>query len=98
MPASWMVRLFGLTLALYPRALREEFGEEMTLVFEEQISDARHDGWFAVACVWKATVGELLSVAVPSRLAPIAAPAIAWITALVLFIGMIGLIPLARSH
>ena len=96
MPSSW---LFRRTLALYPRELRERFGDEMELVFEDLLADARREGGVAgVIRVWRFTLAELLTVAVPNRLAPVAVPAIAVVTALVWFIGMIGLIPLAHGR
>jgi len=92
-------RLFRLTLALYPRELRERFGDEMELVFEELVADAWRDGGVIAALrVWAFTLKELMTVAVPNRLAPIAVPAIAVVTALVWFIGMIGLIQLAHGR
>jgi len=92
-------RLFRWTLALYPRELRERFADEMELVFEEMMADAwREGGLLAALRVWRSTLAELLTVAVPNRLAPVAVPALAIVTALVWFIGMIGLIPLAHGR
>ena len=98
MPNSWSVRIFRMTLAFYPRDLRSEFGEEMEFVFAEQLVDARRNGIAAVVRVWMATLKELGTVGVPNRLAPVAVPAIAVATTLLWFIGMIGLIPLARGR
>ena len=92
-------RWFRLTLALYPRELRERFGDEMELVFDELLADARRDGGvLGVLHVWRFAISELITVAVPSRLGPVAVPLLAFVVALVWFIGVIGLMPLARSH
>ena len=92
-------RWFRWTLALYPRELRERFGEEMELVLEEMLADAwRERALVGVLRVWASTLLELATVALPSRLAPVAVPALALVTALMWFIGMIGLIPIARAH
>jgi hypothetical protein len=92
-----MVRLFNWTLALYPRGVREEFGEEMALVFAEQVADAeRHDGIRGAARVWALAIKEVVTVALPNRLAPIAVPVIAAVASLIWFIGVLGLIPMAH--
>ena len=96
MRSNW---LFRRTLTLYPRELRERFGDEMELVFEELMEDAwRMGGALGVARAWRYALAELVTVALPSRLAPAAVPAIAVLTALVYFVGMIGLIPLAHAR
>ena len=48
-------RLFGLLLALFPRAFRDAFGNEMREVFAAQLRDARTDGSAAVARLWLRT-------------------------------------------
>jgi hypothetical protein len=98
MPSSWSSRIFRMTLAFYPCELRSEFAGEMELVFQDQLADARRRGMAAVTRVWISTVNEVLTVALPDRLTPIAVPAIAVATTLLWFIGMIGLIPLARAR
>ena len=98
MPSSWSARIFRLVLAFYPRDLRSEFGQEMEFVFQEQLVDARRSGMAAVARVWISLATELGTVGLPNRLAPVAVPAIAVATTLLWFIGMIGLIPLARAR
>jgi hypothetical protein len=78
--------------------LRARFGEEMELVFEEQMGSAWRDGGVPAAVqVWKSALTELATIALPSRLAPVAVPAIAIATAIVWFVG-VGLIPLARAR
>ena len=92
-------RLFHWTLALYPRELRQRFGDEMELVHEEMLADAyRAGGALGAVRVWTSALWELVTVAIPSRLETVAVPALAVVTALVWFIGMIGLIPLARAR
>ena len=90
--------LFTLALAFYPRRLREQFGDEMQFVFEEQVRDARRAAGFAGAVrVWICTTKEAWTVGLPQRLAPVVVPALAIATAAVWFIGVLGLIPLARA-
>lgn len=92
-------RLLRCTFALYPRELRERFGGEMELVLEEMLDDAsRERGTVGALRVWASAVMELATVAIPSRLSPIAVPALAVVTALMWFIGMIGLLPIVRAH
>ena len=92
-------QLFRFTVGLYPPELRERFGDEMELVLEEMLRDAwRDSGFLGAMRVWRSALVELLTVALPSRLAPVAVPALAMATALVWFIGMIGLIPLAHGR
>lgn len=40
-----MKRAYRFALLLYPRAVRDQFGEEMTGVFEQASRDARSHGW-----------------------------------------------------
>lgn len=96
MPADIAVWLYTRSLALYPRSLRSEFAEEMTLVFEEQLADVTSS--FDVLKIWATVVTDIFRVALPARFTPIAVPALAWLAALVWFIGVIGLMPLARSR
>lgn len=91
-------KLFALTLAIYPPELREQFGDEMEFVFAEQISAAWRDGGArAAAQVWATAVKEVATVAVPNRLAPVAVPAIAILASLLWFVGVLGLIHVARN-
>ncbi len=92
-------RLFRWTLALYPREFRERFGDEMELLLEEMMADAwREHGLLGALRIWISSIWELVTVAIPTRLEPVAVPALAVATALVWFIGMIGLIPMARTR
>ena len=96
MRAELATRLYSRTLLLYPRSLRDEFADEMTLVFEEQLTDA--NGAIDTVRIWLSVVNDLFAVALPARFAPVAVPALAIATALVWFIGVLGLIPLAHSR
>ena len=61
-------QIFAWVLICYPQELRERFGEEMVAVFEDLLRDAVSRGdAAAVASLWARTLGELLSVALPSR-------------------------------
>ncbi len=84
-----------MTLSLYPRHLREQFGDEMALVFEEQLEDAR--GAVDAARVCLSAIKELWTVALPNRIAPVLVPTAAFVAALVYFVGMLGLIHVARG-
>ena len=56
-------RLFLLLLALFPRAFRDAFGEEMRAVFEAQRRDARTRGRSATARFWLRTCAGMISAA-----------------------------------
>ncbi len=96
MRGEFSKRLYSHSLAVYPRELREEFAGEMALVFEEQMADAV--GALEVLQIWMGVVSDMILVALPARFAPMAVPAVAIVTALVWFIGVLGLIPLARMR
>lgn len=90
--------LFQFVLRWYPRELRECFGEEMTLVFEEQLAEAQREGGvIGVARVVASVIREAVSVGLPNRLAPVAVPAIAVVTTLIWFVGVLGLIHVAHN-
>lgn len=48
----WVLRLFTWLLRLYPRPFRDEFGEEMTAVFNEGFIETQQRGWptFLIWC------------------------------------------------
>jgi hypothetical protein len=57
-------------LILYPRDLRHKFGAEMADVFEEAVHDAIVErGPAGVTSLWRSALLELLTVALPLRLA-----------------------------
>jgi hypothetical protein len=62
--SSWIYR--GLLL-FYPCELREDFGDEMTEAFTEDLARAR--GALGIASVWCCALSELVTIAVPRRLA-----------------------------
>jgi hypothetical protein len=52
-------RVYSVILALYPRRLRREFGQEMVEVFSEQLRDARQiDGSLGELKLWACVAGE----------------------------------------
>jgi hypothetical protein len=59
-------RTYELLVQLYPRGFREEFGSEMTLLFEEQLDDARREGRSTVAMLWVRTFADLV-ISVPGQ-------------------------------
>ena len=61
-------------MLLYPRDLRERFGSEMELVFEQHIADAKTV--FDAVRVWHSAVRDVVTVALPNVPAPIAVPAL----------------------
>jgi len=63
-------------LIVYPRDLRRRFGREMVEVFEELTREAMsRSGPRGVAMIWRSALWELLTVALPARLASNAAMA-----------------------
>lgn len=62
--------MYGRLLTIYPQDFRARFGSEMVTVFADQLADAsRHARIAGVIRVWLGACWELLSVAVPLRLA-----------------------------
>ncbi len=59
-------RAYEVLLRLYPRPFRDEFASEMELLFDEQLDDARRDGYLAVAALWVRTCVDLV-VTVPQH-------------------------------
>jgi hypothetical protein len=51
--------VYQVLIRLYPRRVREDFGEEMVIVFRRRLDDARTRGLSAVARVW---IGEIRSL------------------------------------
>ncbi len=89
---TWSERVYRALLHLYPRALRDEFGDAMTEFFRDRMAHARHDpGPLARIYVWLRVAADLARNAVPShfdalrqglrtrreqQLAPITAPSL----------------------
>jgi len=60
--------VFRQLLVLYPRELRARFGDEMVLVFGEQISEAwRAARITGLARIWLRALWEVATIAVPQR-------------------------------
>ena len=60
-PPAFSVRLYGLLLRLYPKPFREEYGEEMVHLFEDQWRDAAgrsNPGW-GKSKLWLQTVADV---------------------------------------
>ena len=55
--------LFNLLLRFFPRAFREEFGDEMRRVFADQRILARDQGWRASVALWMRTLRGMTSAA-----------------------------------
>ena len=53
--------MFKTLLRLFPRRVREEFGQEMVNVFSQTLYDARCRGMAAMAFVWVREIGSLLA-------------------------------------
>jgi len=82
-------RLYRVSLALYPAELRREFGEEMTDVFTQQLSDAWHgDHLWGALWVWQEALQELVCVALPSRVAPLLVVTAATFSATAVMLGL----------
>lgn len=96
MRTEFAARLYALSLGFYPRSLRSEFADEMTLVFEEQLAEAA--GVLGVLRLWASVISDIFRVALPARMAPIVVPALAIAMALVWYVGVLGLIPLTRAR
>jgi len=65
------------SLVLYPRDFRCNFGKEMSEVFDEQTWEAySRSGLFGLLRIWLSATREIITVAVPGRLAERAVPII----------------------
>jgi len=71
-------RVFRLLLALFPRAFRESFAEDMYAVFVEQLEGARALGAAAVARFWFRTLIGMSSAAWRERRAERGTPGLPW--------------------
>jgi hypothetical protein len=81
--------LYARLIFLYPSDLRSRFGVEMTDVFEELMrAAAMRRGVQGIICLWGSILGELLTVAVPSRLtsSPLMAGALSFLASSALFL------------
>jgi hypothetical protein len=64
--AGWNSRVYAGLLAFYPEDLRRDHGDEMALVFADDLSAARfEDGLRGAIRVWLATAVEFLRLALP---------------------------------
>jgi hypothetical protein len=71
-------RLYGWLLFAYPGPLRRRFGQEMVLVFEDEVRAAWEERGFEGACrIWCCAATELFRVALPMRLETLMIPVIA---------------------
>jgi hypothetical protein len=62
------VALYQRLLYLYPRELREDFGDEMTLAFADDLEQAWGDArWAGVLQIWWYALSELVTVALPAQ-------------------------------
>jgi hypothetical protein len=76
-------------LIFYPTDLRRKFGAEMADVFESAVHDANvESGPSGAASLWRSALWELLTVAVPLRLASnaVMAGAISFLASSLLFL------------
>jgi putative ABC transport system permease protein len=61
---SISVVVYRLLLFCYPSGFRDEFGDQLTLVFRDQHQTARHThGWRGVLTLWVGVLADLLLVA-----------------------------------
>ena len=61
---SISVAVYRLLLFCYPSGFRDEFGDQLTLVFRDQHRTARHThGWRGVLTLWVGVLADLLLVA-----------------------------------
>jgi len=84
--------VFRQLLVLYPRELRERFGDEMVLVFGEQITEAwRAARVTGLVRIWLRAIWELATIAVPQRVfAPaVFAGAVSLIAASAVFLALL---------
>src|SRR6187431_400071 len=71
-------RVFRLLLALFPRAFRESFGDEMHAVFAEQLRAAQTGGLASAVRFWIRTSAGMSSAAWRERRAGRATPGLPW--------------------
>jgi hypothetical protein len=63
-------KVYERSLVCYPKHLREDFGNEMMQVFDEQVSDAySRSGLAGILRVWFSATREIVTVALPGRFA-----------------------------
>ncbi|HEY3989484.1 MAG TPA: alpha/beta fold hydrolase [Acidobacteriaceae bacterium] len=79
--------LFDHLLSLHSEELQLRYGDEMKLVFREQLLDARKKGPMAVASVWRSVACETISVAGPRYIGRLGLMALSTFGASVLSIG-----------
>ena len=86
-------KVYQRSLALYPGELRRDFGAEMIEVFDEQVSEAySRSGFFGLLHVWFGAIREVVTIALPGRLAQRMLPIAAVTTALALMVWFAGYI------
>ena len=62
-------KIYRLLLFFYPPSLRHLFGQEMELLFQEQIRDAwEESGYTGLLRSWYRATAELVRIALPARL------------------------------
>ena len=87
-------KIYARSLVLYPGDLRRDFGAEMVEVFDEQVSQAYSRGGFpGFLWVWFSAIQELVTIALPSRLAERVVPIVAvaaTLTLMMWFAGHVG--------
>ena len=84
-------RVYETSLILYPEDLREEFGDEMVEVFEEQASDAYAErGFSGLVRVWFCAGREFVSIALTGQLAERMVPILAVGAAFALMVWLAG--------
>ena len=64
-------RVYKWMLSLYADDLRYRYGDEMELLFKEQLMDAGKDGSLGIARVWRSAAYDALCLAGPAYLEPI---------------------------
>ena len=82
-------RVYGMLLRLYPAELRDDFGEEMTQVFLDDIDDC------GAARAWLRSFKELFCIALPAAFSRryVQVPATLWFLQLLYFCGLLMLAP-----
>ncbi len=60
-------RVYRRLLRVYPRGLRDEYGDEMARCFQDLCREALESGGLGLAALWVRTVPELLHTAVKER-------------------------------
>ena len=68
-------KVYERSLICYPKDVRDDFGSEMAEVFTEQVLDAHsRSGFVGILRVWFGATREIVTVALPGRLAQRAIP------------------------